>query len=311
MTDDWCIIFNPAAGRRRAQQRLRQWQSELGDRVQFRPTERPGHAETLARQAAEEGFACVAAAGGDGTVHEVLNGILAAHRPAVRLGLLPLGSANDFAYSLEPDRTDLPVRRVIDIGEVRAPNRSRYFGCAAGFGFGAQVTVESRQLKHLQGIALYGVAALRALYRSFRHPVWELTIDDEPAWRTPTLLLSVLNGRREGNFPLAPQAQLDDGRLDFLHAGPLSRGQVLRLLPRLSLWGPPPQFPGVRQGRCRRIAIASAEPLIGHVDGEFFCLPEDDLRGLEIIVHPRKLEVDLTWASRVRRRSQETDRGRA
>lgn len=301
MTREWCVIFNPAAGRRRARRRLQRWQRELEQIADFRPTERPGHARELARLAALEGFPCVGAAGGDGTVHEVLNGLMEAGQPNVRLGLLPIGSANDFAYSLEPRNPNLPPIRTIDVGHIRDAENSRqaYFGCCAGVGFNACVTVESRQLKHLQGVALYGVAAIRALVRDFHAPTMDVTIDDEPVWRTPTLLLSVLNGKREGNFPMSPQADLQDGRFNFVHAGALSRWQVLKLLPRLSISGPPAEYPHTRQGLCRSIELHSSTPLIAHIDGEFFCLREDNVSGLVIKVLPAALQIDLTIARTV------------
>lgn len=298
MTAEWCVIFNPAAGRRRARQRLQRWQERLADLAEFRPTERPGHARDLARQAATEGFAGVAAAGGDGTVHEVLNGLMEARRPDVRLGLLPVGSANDFAYSLNVSDPDTPARRTIDVGLVRSPTagRSAFFGCCLGLGFNAWVTVESRRLKRLQGVLLYGIAAVRALARHFGAPQLEIAFDDQPPRQEPTLMLSVLNGRREGNFPLAPQADLSDGWFNYVHAGPLSRWEVVRLLPKLSTSGPPDEYPRVRQGRCQRVHLRSAEPLIAHVDGEFFCLPEDQVREMEIEILPGALQVDLSLA---------------
>src|SRR5438309_1482052 len=98
-----CVIFNPAAGRGRAAARLEQLRRQWGDRVDFRPTQHPGHAEALAHQAALDGFAVVAAAGGDGTVHEVANGLLCARRPEVVFAVLPIGSANDYHHSLVHD----------------------------------------------------------------------------------------------------------------------------------------------------------------------------------------------------------------
>jgi diacylglycerol kinase (ATP) len=290
MTREWCVIFNPAAGKRRARKRLQRWQQELSD----------GHARELAYQAALDGYRCIGAAGGDGTVHEVLNGLMHAERPEVRLGLLPIGSANDFAFSLDAGHPNTPAIRTIDVGHIRAADGSpeEYFGCCAGIGFNARVTVEARRLRRLQGVALYGIAALRALIRHFQSPTMEITFDDQPAWRTPTLMLSVLNGRREGNFPLAPQADLQDGWLDFVHGGPLTRWQVLRLLPRLSISGPPEVFPHVRQGRCRRVLLRSDQPLIAHTDGEFFCLPEDAICAVEITIRPQALQVDLSLVQR-------------
>jgi diacylglycerol kinase family enzyme len=120
-----------------------------------------------------------------------------------------------------------------------------------------------------------------------------IQLDDEPAWETETLLFSTLVGKREGGFVLAPRAELDDGWFDFIHAGALSRWQIMKLLPRLAMYGAPEQYPQVRQGRCRRVRLASTAPLIVHLDGEFLCVPEDDVRELDIELLPRALEVEV------------------
>src|SRR5207247_4982428 len=97
---DVCVIFNPVAGRGRAPQRMESLRRTLGARAQFLPTRSPAHGEELAFEAATKGFPIVAAAGGDGTVHEVANGLLRAARPEVALAVFPIGSANDYAHSL-------------------------------------------------------------------------------------------------------------------------------------------------------------------------------------------------------------------
>jgi diacylglycerol kinase family enzyme len=247
----------------------------------------------LARQAALDGYRTVAAAGGDGTAHEVVNGLMQSGRADVQFAIIPIGSANDYAHSLTFGANEA-LTRAVDVGRVRAGGgRIRYFGCNLGLGLNGAVTWESRKLHRLQGMALYGVATLRALYYHYDYPLMRIQLDDQPAWEAPTLLFSTLNGRREGGFVLAPKAQVDDGQLDFIHAGALSRWEVLQFLPRLALFGPPAEYPKIRQGRCRRVRLTSAEPLRVHVDGEFFCLPEDDVRELEIDVLPGALKVVL------------------
>jgi diacylglycerol kinase family enzyme len=106
-------------------------------------------------------------------------------------------------------------------------------------------------------------------------------------------MLSVLLGRREGGFVLAPDALLDDGLLDYVHADGLSRWEVLQLLPRLAIAGPPKNDPKVRLGRCQRIKLHSPTPLAVHIDGEFFARPEDNVRELEIWIQPRALRVRM------------------
>ncbi len=286
-----CVIVNPAAGKGRGARRLEAVRRSLGANAEFRMSEGPGHATELAREAAVQGFALVAAAGGDGTVHEVANGILRAERPNVCFGVLPLGSANDLARSLH-SRPDL---QAIDVGlATLSDGRQRYFVCNVGLGFNGYVTLESRRIRRLQGLALYGLATLQALWRRFACPAMTIAFDDLPSRTADTLMLSVLLGQREGGFPLAPDAVLDDGWFDYVRVGAMSRWQVLQVLPRLALWGPP-KHPLIDAGRCRSFTLVSAAPLPIHVDGEMLCLPEDDVRRLDVRLLPSGLRVDAKF----------------
>jgi diacylglycerol kinase family enzyme len=290
-----CVIFNPTAGRRRARTRLNRLRHQLAARADFWPTEHAGHAEGLAHQAAFAGFATVIAAGGDGTVHEVANGLLQAGRSEVVFGVAPIGSANDYAYSLIHDaRPDAASVRAVDVGVVRdAEGRQRYFVCGLGLGLNGAVTLESRRIKRLQGLALYGLATLRAVWYHYACPVMTLTLDNRQPTSAPTLMMSVLLGRREGNFVMAPEACLDDGLFDYVLAGALSRWEVLRFLPRLALGGPPRDYPQVEQGRCGKLSLHSEAPLAVHIDGELFSRPEDNVRNLDVHLLPRALRVQL------------------
>ncbi len=292
---DTCVIFNPAAGKKRAGRRLQKLQTDWARSVDFLPTQGPGHAVELARQAAQNGYRVVTAAGGDGTVHEVVNGLLLAQRPEVRFAIIPIGSANDFAYSLDCHRTTNPgTVCTVDAGVVRDPTgrkKEEFFICCLGLGFNGNVTLESRKVRRLQGMALYGLATLRALWYHYSCPAMEVTLDDGPPQLQPTLSFSALLGRREGGFVLAPEAKLDDGLFDFVHAGDLSRLEVLAFLPRLALWGAPKEYPKVRLGRCRRVQLKSPEPLTVHLDGEFFARPEDNIRAIDISILPAALKV--------------------
>lgn len=291
----WCIIYNPAAGRGRASGRLRALQQGLaGQEVEYRPTDAAGHAEALALRAAEEGFTVVGAAGGDGTVHEVANGILRAGRPDVALAVFPVGSANDYAHSLGLDagwwRTPSFRTRSVDAGWVRTSGgKERYFVNGLGMCFNAAVTFESRRVRWLQGVPLYGVALVRALCYHFIAPEVRISMDGQTR-TAPTLAFSVALGRREGNFVLAPHAVLDDGWFDYLHAGRLRRWEILKFFPRM-VTGRLPVHPQLRYGRCREVDLTSEIPLIVHLDGELFCLPDDGVRGLDIRILPGKLRV--------------------
>jgi diacylglycerol kinase family enzyme len=298
MTATWCVIFNPNAGRGRAADRQEQLRRRLARQAEFRPTQHPGHGEQLARQAALEGFQVVAAAGGDGTVHEVANGILSAGRPEVELGLVPVGSANDYARSLgfagaKPPGDPL---KVVDVGLVKSGDRQRYFVCCLGLGLNGMVTLESRRIRRLQGLALYGLATLRALWHHHACPEMSIQFDDAAPWVQRTLMMSVLVARQEGSFVLAPDALLDDGLFDYVHAGDISRCAAFRLVPYLALFGPPRRNPKVRLGQCARVQIRSETALPVHIDGEFFSRPEDDVKTLDIRLLPLALRVRCALA---------------
>jgi diacylglycerol kinase (ATP) len=294
---DVCVIYNPTAGRGRAPRRLEKLRANLGSRADFQPTQGPGHGEELALKAASDGYPVVAAAGGDGTVHEVANGILRAGRPEVALAVLPLGSANDYAHSLglDPDwwlRFDeARTTRRVDVGVARGPDgRERFFVNGLGLGFNGAVTLESRRIRLVRGVLLYSLALLRALYSHYTCPGMTVTIDGSVR-QTPTLALTVAIGRREGNFVLTPHAQVDDGLFDYLHAGRIPRWELLRHVPGMITGNLPTDHPAIWSGRCRRVEVHSEAALTVHLDGELLSRPEDRLRDLEIRILPAALGV--------------------
>jgi diacylglycerol kinase family enzyme len=292
-----CVVYNPAAGKGQAAARVVRLRRVLGPRADFRPTTAPGMAEELALAAAREGFPIVAAAGGDGTVHEVGNGLVRSGRPDVILAVLPVGSANDYAHSLGLDadwwlRRDPSVAPVpLDVGVVRSGGRQRHFLNGLGLGFNGAVTLESRKVHRLQGLALYGLAFVRAFLFHFRAVPMTVRLNDDAPRTGPTLALSLALGQREGNFIVAPDARLDDGLFDFLHAGALRRRDVLFLAPGLLTGNLPDDHPLVRRGRCRRAHVHSDTSLTVHIDGEFFCRPDDGVDEIEVACLPGRLRV--------------------
>ncbi len=293
---DVCVIYNPRAGRGRAERVVASLKRTLGGRVEFRPTRAPGHAEELAAGAARS-FAVVAAAGGDGTVHEVANGLLREPTGAV-LAVLPVGSANDFAFSLgladdwwkKPDPA-IGVRNV-DAGLATGDDgRQRWFVNCFGIGFNGHVTRQARRITSLRGMPLYGLALVRAMLGNFRHPPLTIRLDGGSARTVPTLSLTLGLGKREGNFLLTPDAVLDDGLFDYLHVGQLGRLDLLRYVPRMISGRIPTHDPRVTTGRCRVLEIDSAEPLMAHGDGEFFCQPEEGVCRLRVELFPGRLRV--------------------
>ncbi len=287
-----CVIFNATAGKHRGKKRLEQIRQTWGAEVAFRETTAPGHAVELARAAATEGIPVVAAAGGDGTAHEVLNGLMRVRNPAVAFSIIPIGSANDYAFSLGLVAKHSPESRLVDVGCVQLPGRDPvYFGVCMGTGFNGRVTWESRKIRRLQGVLLYGLAAIRSLLNYYDYPPMSVQLDDGPAVTVPTLMFSALVGQREGGFLFAPQASMDDGLFDYVHAEDLTRWQILQFLPRLAIFGPPKSYPKIRQGQARSISLKSETPLIAHADGELLCLPDDNVKELMISMEPAAIRV--------------------
>ena len=304
------IILNPYAGRGRAGRASAAIQAAFRrGNVPFDLTETkaPGEATSLARRARLDGYEIIAAAGGDGTIHEVVNG-LALTTPedeTVRgLAVLPAGSGNDFADVVGAEREfDAAVHairqgntRSVDLGLVEAfdgrNTYRRYFDNNLGIGFEAQVTVESRKIKRLRGFAIYLWAALRAL-RAYDQPRFEIGWTDGDGKThevaKPMLLISIGNTCRTGGaFYLTPDAVMDDGLLDLAYADALSQLGILNLLPRAMTTTGLYSQKTVHFSRLRSACIAAEQPVPVHTDGEIL---SRGIEKLSVTVQPSRLQV--------------------
>ena len=290
-----CVIYNPAAGRGRSEKRLRA-RPDLLAGVELMPTSYAGHATELACAAADARYTKIVAAGGDGTVHEVANGILqSANRDAV-FATWPIGSANDYAFTLGMQRwwktANSPTTVIeADVGRVMAPGRERFYVNALGVGFNGMVTLESRSIRGLTGMPLYAWAFLKAMVKHFRTPPLRVRFDERLV-EEPTLALTINLAQREGSFPITPHASLTDGLFDYLHATKLRRWHLIRYLPAMIRGRLPNDHPLLRTGRAARVAIESDTPLCIHADGEFFSTPTDGVREVQVEVVSRRLKVE-------------------
>ncbi len=291
------VIVNPAADRGQARQKASAILSLLAEKgldFDIGYTHQPGEAIGLARAAAEAGYEPVVALGGDGTSQEVINGLMQAPHtgPAGTLGILPVGSGNDFAYGVgipldmraAVEHLVAGQTRVIDVGFIQVdgiPNR--YFGNGVGIGFDARVALESTQVKRLHGFAMYFWALLKTL--AFHYHIPTLTIDDGQRVHTqPALLISVSNGRRyAGGFLLTPQARVDDGFFDVCLADEMSRLKILSFIPK-ALQGTHIYEPEVTMGHATQVVVTSEDDLVAHVDGEILCTAAHRLE-MEIVPH--------------------------
>jgi diacylglycerol kinase (ATP) len=252
-------------------------------------TKAPGEAERLA--AGANGFDAVVAAGGDGTVHEVVNGLLRAGAKAA-LGILPLGSGDDFAKMLPPGD---PVSRIaggearaMDAGRIRSDSGERYFANGMDIGFGAHAARNVRRVpRPFTGFGAYLGALAMTLVRYPKLDV-RLRLDEGESFTHTTAMTAVMNGRAfGGSFHVCPDACADDGLLDLLIADGVGRLEILALVPKV-LRGAHAGHPRLRLARARRVAIDSVEPLLVEADGE---IAFEDARRLEIEVLPGALRV--------------------
>lgn len=272
------IILNPYAGRWRAQQALPDLKracAEVGLDYDLVVTEGPGHGIELARQATLAGYSPIVSAGGDGSISEVVNGMLQAangEQPRPPLGVIPLGSADDFADMLSlPQDITAACRtivagheRVIDLGEVNG----RYFDNNSAVGLEPMVTITQMQMQRIKGTIRYIVAAVRTI---LTHRPWRMRLEwEDGEYEGLVVLVSVGNTRRTGGaFYMTPQAQPDDGRLDFVFAQRMGRLRLLRLLPT-TFSGTHIEQPGVHYARTTRLTISCDPPTPIQADGEVF-----------------------------------------
>jgi diacylglycerol kinase (ATP) len=296
MTERTCIIFNPAAGRGKAARLIAS--AKLAPNTELRPTTGPRTATTIAQAAAEEGFSRIVAAGGDGTVHEVANGLLIAERTGVRFSVWPMGSMNDYAFTLglgewyrtSGDHSQLHTLQA-DVGLFEAVGIRRYFINNCGIGFNGWVTVEAQKIRWLRGSPLYSLALVKTLLRHFTAPLLQVEVDGVRS-EFRSLGYSIGLGQREGGFPLAPLAKLDDDRFDLLRVGDIHRWEVVRYFPRMMTGNLPTDNPKIVTSQGREITIRSEEALCIHVDGEVLCVPGDGVREARITLLSRRLPVE-------------------
>jgi diacylglycerol kinase (ATP) len=292
------IIVNPTAGSGRAATLLPWIRERLAQRpdAELHVTSRRGEAQDLAARAADDGADRVVAVGGDGTIQEVVNGVLAAvSRPGI--GIVPVGSGNDLARSLglPADPAEAwtvaigRVTRTLDAAlATNGEGLRRWFASAGGIGFDAQVAAAMSTRRGWQsGRAGYLLTTLTEL-RHFDNCVLRLVLDGEPL-ECRALLVAIANGPYYGGgMRIAPDAEPDDGWLDLCVVGDVSRITAIRQLPNLYR-GTHVRHPAVSLHRARVIEVTSDGATRSHLDGEpFGTLP------LNVEVHPGVLEVAAT-----------------
>lgn len=279
------VILNPAANSDRAQRWRAQVETLARDSM-ICETSAPGEAETLARHAASEGFEKIVAAGGDGTINEVVNGLAGS---SATLGLLPMGTVNVFAMELGLPSHNLGLcwqiiegcnTRLVDLPSANG----KYFVQLAGVGLDAQVVKEtSATLKRSFGPLSYLISAAQIAAR--KPPRLVIESDNDSLKEGSFVLIG--NGRRYGGpFPFFKHAVIDDGLLDVVAFKQLGYLEIIKYLQDV-FFSSDINLPEVEYFQTRHLRISSDEDVPVELDGELmgncpveFCVQQKKLRVL-------------------------------
>jgi YegS/Rv2252/BmrU family lipid kinase len=296
------IILNPMADMGnawRVANDLRPIINEYGN-ADWSGTVYPTHATELAKQAGEQGYEMVVAMGGDGTVHEVVNGIMQlpeGKRPI--LGVVPVGSGNDFAHAIGiPLESDHALAHAlnsepstVDLGVMTDEHgRKEYFDNTLGIGFGTIVTIRSHKLPVLRGFLMYLTAVIQTILLDHNPIGMEIEADDRK-WQDSVLYLVLCNGPREGGgFLIAPEAKTVDGLLHYAMITNCSRPMMFRIVPEV-MKGTHGRFKQVTLSSCKKMTVHADRPMYIHADGEIYTSFGSNLRNVTFEVLPDALRL--------------------
>ena len=280
------ILLNPHAAKGRGLVRIKEILdlfSQAGYDATVVMTEKGIGASSLAYQATIEGWPTIIAAGGDGTVNEVADGILRAATekqiPVPCLGILPVGRGNDFAWGMGIPLDLKKASELIIAGKTRTIDagitygglypQGRYFVNGQGVGFEPLVNFIASDFKHVSGTLSYVLALIKILINHPEPYSVQLTLDGETQ-HLVTQQLSICNGRRMGSaFIMGPDALFDDGYFDVVFANRPVKSSRLLFIALKFFKGTQVKLPVFSVVRAKAIRMVSENsPMPVHVDGE-------------------------------------------
>lgn len=295
------VIINSRSGAGRGREQTDIIRS-LGQRyghMEIFMTHRPRHATELAATAADEGYDMVAAAGGDGTVHEVVNGLMRGDQAALPLGIIPIGSGNDLAFGLGiKEKAEDAVQRIfsgtprsLDLARVTDDRgKSEIFANNFGIGFDAIVVMRTETITRLHGFPMYLTAVLQTILFYHNAPYLEMSFDDHSLNQRSLFLYCGLGTRGGGGFLLTPDARWDDGLIDSMLVNAIGRLTMLKMLSS-AMKGTHVTSSHVSMRKNREIVVRSSAPMPIQLDGEMFAYPRDNVRQVVITSLPAALRV--------------------
>lgn len=300
------VILNPYAGRWTALQRREEAAAALeaaGVPFEMVLTTAAGHGIELAAQAVAEGFSPIISAGGDGSISEVVNGMMqaAGDGPLPPFGVLALGSANDLVDNLKLPQDLNAAAQIIAAGQTRnldlcrvtwgldADCQVRYFDNNSAMGLEPFITLIQQRIQWLKGDLRYLTATLRGV---FAKPRWNVKMEWEGGeYAGPVSLVTVGNNPRTGGlFYVTPHADPFDGRLTFVYGYIPSRLGLLRTLPMIlkPAAGNYVEHPAIHEVNSPWLRIHCDEPAPMHADGE---IQSTEVHDLEYSVLPGRLPI--------------------
>jgi diacylglycerol kinase (ATP) len=289
------VILNPFSGRWKAKQRRPEVEAALrAEAIDFElvETSGPGDGVALAEQAAQAGYSPILAAGGDGAIGEVVNGLYRADPQGILgpLGILPLGTANDLAHNLGLPLDLRSAAKVIASGKTRRIDLGKannwVFDNNSAVGLEPVVTLYNIRMVRLKGVIRYLVAAVRAI---LARPTWTMKLEwDDGGYDGPVSLVSVGNCPLTGGmFRMAPAADPADGKLTFVYGYAPGRLRMFGLLPR-TINGSYVNDPAIHQHHTTRLTIDITPSSPIQVDGE---LRSEALTRVVYQTLPAKLDI--------------------
>ena len=272
------LFINPAAGRGRARHlatSIRNLLADSGVACEEIHSNAVGDIEYKVFAAASAGADRIIVAGGDGSVHEAVNGVLRSGSKSA-LGVIPVGTGNDFAKACSiPLHWEKAAKLLADRVSVDTPSRyidagrmnDRYFANGAGIGFDAKINQIARSNRLPLGDLVYLIAVFQGVWDGVITPDVKLSYDNVD-YVGPLTLVEVCNGPSVGGmFRIAPTAKNDDGFFDLITVQPVGRLRIFALLPRL-IKGTHITAPEVASAQTGSVTLIAEEPVPSHLDGE-------------------------------------------